>query len=197
MLVINATELSLICVKLPLLGLSYRRAAGTLLTVGATWGNSTVISRILDCLTRWIERALAYAFIAAVGLNFVNVIGRYGLGSTFLMTVLGAAVVAWRGQHLRMDVIVSALPFPIRRLISIAELAFIAVLTGFVMWNSAYYAQQMFNIGRVSDMARVPMWIPHGVVVVGFGLIALICCLRLVNLLAGHRSMGSKSGSEI
>ena len=168
-----------------------------------------MISRILDCLTRWIERALAYAFIGAVGLNFINVIGRYGFGSTILsadelqifimvfMTFLGAAVVAWRGQHLRMDVFVSALPAPIRRMISIAELAFIAVLAGFVMWNSASYAQQMFNIGRVSDMARVPMWIPHGVVVVGFGLIALICCLRLVNLLAGHELVGSKSGSEI
>ena len=168
-----------------------------------------MIARILDCLTRWIERALAYAFIAAVSLNFINVIGRYGFGSTILsadelqifimvfMTFLGAAVVAWRGQHLRMDVIVSALPTPIRRLISIAELAFIAVLTGFVVWNSAYYAQQMFNIGRVSDMARVPMWIPHGVVVVGFGLITLICCLRLAHVLAGRQPTGSKSGSEI
>ena len=57
-----------------------------------------------------IERALAYAFIAAVGLNFINVIGRYGFGSTILsadelqiyimvfMTFLGAAVVAWRNQ---------------------------------------------------------------------------------------------------
>jgi hypothetical protein len=26
----------------------------------------------------WIERSLACAFIAAVGLNFINVIGRYG-----------------------------------------------------------------------------------------------------------------------
>ena len=168
-----------------------------------------MISRIFGHLAWWIERLLALGFIAAVGLNFINVIGRYGFGSTILsadelqifimifMTFLGAVVVAWRGQHLRMDVIVNALPAPIRRLVSIAELAFITILTGFVMWNSAYYAQQMFNIGRVSDMARVPMWIPHGVVVVGFGLIAIICCVRLVNLLAGHKSVGSRSGSEI
>jgi TRAP-type transport system small permease protein len=168
-----------------------------------------VIARILDRLTWWIERALAYAFIAAVGLNFINVIGRYGFGRTILsadelqifimvfMTFLGAAVVAWRGQHLRMDVIVSALPAPARRLISIVELAVVAILTGFVVWNSAYYAQQMFNIGRVSDMARVPMWIPHGVVVVGFGLMTLICCLRLAELLAGRAPARSKSGSGI
>ena len=71
-----------------------------------------MISRILDRLTWWIERVLAYAFIGAVALNFINVVGRYGFGRTILsadelqifimvfMTFLGAAVVAWRDQHL-------------------------------------------------------------------------------------------------
>jgi len=156
----------------------------------------------------WIERALAYAFIAAVALNFINVIGRYVFGDTILsadelqifimvfMTFLGAAVVAWRKQHLRMDVLVNALPQPVRRLIRIAELAVIVVLAGFVLWNSTYYAKQMFDIGRVSDMARVPMWIPHGVVAAGFGLMAFIACLRLVEILSGRASDGGKSGTE-
>ena len=156
----------------------------------------------------WIERALAYAFIAAVALNFINVVGRYGFGSTILsadelqifimvfMTFLGAAVVAWRNQHLRMDVLVNALPPPIRRLIKIAELVAIVILAAFVLWNSTYYAEQMFNIGRVSDMAQVPMWIPHGAVAVGFGLMALIACLRLVEILAGRAPDGGKSGTE-
>jgi TRAP-type C4-dicarboxylate transport system permease small subunit len=167
-----------------------------------------VVTRILDRLTGWIERALAYAFIAAVALNFINVVGRYGFGSTILsadelqifimvfMTFLGAAVVAWRNQHLRMDVLVNALPPPIRRLIKIAELVAIVILAAFVLWNSTYYAKQMFNIGRVSDMAQVPMWIPHGAVAVGFGLMALIACLRLVEILAGRAPDSGKSGTE-
>ena len=156
----------------------------------------------------WIERVLAYAFIAAVALNFINVIGRYGFGSSILsadelqiyimvfMTFLGAAVVAWRNHHLRMDVVVNALPMPLRRLVRMAELAVIVILTVFVLWNSTYYAEQMFMIGRVSDMARVPMWIPHGAVATGFGLMALIACLRLVQALAGRPSDGGKSGTE-
>ena len=164
--------------------------------------------RILDRLTWWIEHVLAYAFIAAVALNFINVVGRYGFGSTILsadelqifimvfMTFLGLAVVAWRNQHLRMDVLVNALPPPIRRLIKIAELAVIVILAGFVLWNSTYYAKQMFNIGRVSDMAQVPMWIPHSAVAAGFGLMALIACVRLVQVLAGHASDGGQSGTE-
>jgi TRAP-type C4-dicarboxylate transport system permease small subunit len=167
-----------------------------------------VVSRILDRLTGWIERLLAYAFIAAVALNFINVVGRYGLGSTILsadelqifimvfMTFLGAAVVAWRNQHLRMDVLVNALPLPIRRLVKIAELVAIVILAAFVLWNSTYYAKQMFNIGRVSDMAQVPMWIPHGAVAAGFGLMALIACLRLVEILAGRETGSGKSGTE-
>ena len=167
-----------------------------------------MVTRILDRLTWWIERVLAYAFIAAVALNFINVIGRYVFDDTILsadelqifimvfMAFLGAAVVAWRNQHLRMDVLVNALPRPVRRLIKIAELAVIVILTAFVLWNSAYYAKQMFDIGRVSDMAQVPMWIPHGVVATGFGLMALIAALRLIEIVTGHAPDGGRSGTE-
>ena len=168
-----------------------------------------MVSRILDRLTWGIERVLAYAFIAAVALNFINVVGRYGFGTTLLsadelqifimvfMTFLGASVVAWRNQQLRMDVLVNALPVPIRRLIKIAELTVIVILATFVLWNSTYYAEQMFNIGRVSDMAQVPMWIPHGAVAVGFGLMALIACVRLAQILTGRGPDGGKSGTGV
>lgn len=166
-----------------------------------------MVTRILERLMAWLERALAYAFIAAVALNFINVVGRYVFGDTILsadeiqifimvfMTFLGAAVVAWRNRHLRMDVLVNALPPPVRQLIRIVELAAIVTLAGFVLWNSTYYAKQMFDIGRVSDMARVPMWIPHGVVAAGFGLMALIAGLRLVEILTGRAPDGGKSGT--
>jgi TRAP-type C4-dicarboxylate transport system permease small subunit len=168
-----------------------------------------VVSRILDRLTWWIERALAYAFITAVALNFINVVGRYGFGSTILsadelqifimvfMAFLGAAVVAWRGQHLRMDVLVNALPASMRRVVRIAELVVIIILAGFVLWNSTYYAKQMYIFGRVSDMGRVPMWIPHSAVAAGFGLIALVACLRLVQILTGHPAHTGKSDMRI
>jgi TRAP-type C4-dicarboxylate transport system permease small subunit len=85
---------------------------------------------------------------------------------------------------------------PVRRLIRIVELAVIVILASFVLWNSTYYAMQMFDIGRMSDMAQVPMWIPHGVVAAGFGLMALIAGLRLFELLAGREPAGGKSGTE-
>jgi TRAP-type C4-dicarboxylate transport system permease small subunit len=172
-------------------------------------GITAVILRAVDSLMWVIERTLAYAFIVAVGLNFFNVVGRYGFGITILsadelqifimvfMAFLGAAVVAWRGQHLRMDVLVNALPAQLRQLLRIVELAVIAVLASFVLWNSTYYANQMFTFGRVSDMGRVPMWIPHGAVAAGFGLIAFVACLRLVQIVTGCPSDAGKSVTEI
>jgi TRAP-type C4-dicarboxylate transport system permease small subunit len=43
----------------------------------------------------------------------------------------------------------------------------------------------------------VPMWIPHGAVAVGFGLMALIACVRLVQILTGRRPDGGKSGTGV
>ena len=164
-----------------------------------------MVSRILDRLMTVIERTLAYGFIAAVSLNFINVVGRYGFGITILsadeiqifimvfMAFLGAAVVAWHDRHLRMDVIVNALPMPLRQAVRMLELIVVAILAAFVLWNSSYYVKQMFVFGRVSDMARVPMWIPHGAVALGFGLIMLIACLRIVQLVTAWADAGESS----
>ena len=171
---------------------------------GATgWMGSvcSVIERVFDRLMWLIERTLACAFIVAVGINFFNVIGRYVFSITMLaadelqiyimvfMTFLGAAVVAWRNHHLRMDVLVNALPKKIILIVRAAELVVLITLAGFVLWQSSQYAWQMYVFGRVSDMAGVPMWIPHGAVAAGFGLIAIASCLRLARLAMGAPPM--------
>ena len=67
-----------------------------------------------------------------------------------------------------------------RTLLRIAEQLLLAVLAGFVLSQSYFYARQMLRIGRSSDMAGVPMWIPHGVVALGFGLILIIALSRVI-----------------
>jgi TRAP-type C4-dicarboxylate transport system permease small subunit len=152
----------------------------------------TGVSLMGDRMVRWLELVLAYAFLAAVALNFCNVTGRYLFGQTLLsadelqifsmviITFLGAGVVAWRSQHLRMSVLVGALPPPARQVIAFVELVSMIALAIFVLWNSTNYAAQMFKLGRVSDMANIPMWIPHAVVALGFGLIAIAGCRYLL-----------------
>ncbi len=158
-----------------------------------------MIDRIFERLTRALELLSALAFIGAVVLNFANVVGRYVLGQTILgsdevqifimvgMTFLGAVVVTWRQQHLRMDVIARMCPEPVQAALRWADLLLMAVLCGFVFVQSMTYAVNMFRLDRLSDTADVPMWIPHGAVALGFGLIALIAIRRAAAALAGRR----------
>ena len=149
---------------------------------------------MFDRAARVIELALALAFIMAVALNFTNVIGRYLFGLSLLgsdevqvfimvgMTFLGAAVVTRRNQHLRMDVLVRFMPAWLRLLLRVAEQLLLVVLAGFVLSQSWFYASQMLRIGRSSDMAGVPMWIPHGTVALGFGLILVVALWRVTGM---------------
>jgi len=159
-------------------------------------GKRPVIEKAFDRVARVIELVLAVAFILAVVLNFTNVVGRYLFGVSFLasdevqvfvmvgMTFLGAAVVTRRHEHLRMDVLVQFMPGVLRLALRTAEQILLIVLAGFVLSQSYFYASQMWRIGRTSDMAGVPMWIPHGTVALGFTLILLIAAWRLVNVMA-------------
>lgn len=157
-------------------------------------GGRSLIDKLFDRVARVIELALALAFIMAVALNFTNVIGRYLFGLSLLgsdevqvfimvgMTFLGAAVVTRRNQHLRMDVLVRFMPGWLRLLLRVAEQLLLVVLAGFVLSQSWYYASQMLRIGRSSDMAGVPMWIPHGTVALGFGLILIVALWRMAGM---------------
>jgi TRAP-type C4-dicarboxylate transport system permease small subunit len=154
-----------------------------------------MIDRTLDRFVRIIELVLALAFIVAVLLNFTNVVGRYLFGLSLLgsdevqvfvmvaMTFLGAVVVTRRNEHLRMDVLVRFMPEPVRLLLRIAEQVLLILLSGFVLSQSYFYAVQMLRIGRTSDMAGVPMWIPHGAVALGFALILPLACWRLATVI--------------
>ena len=153
-----------------------------------------MIDNVFDRIARVIELTLALAFIFAVLLNFGNVVGRYLFGVSLLgadevqifimvgMTFLGAAVVTRRNLHLRMDVLVRYLPAPVRVALRVVELLLLAAVAGFVVSQSYFYAGQMLRIGRTSDMAGVPMWIPHGTVALGFALILIVAVWGLVRI---------------
>jgi len=150
---------------------------------------------VFDAIARAIELTLAFAFILAVLLNFTNVVGRYLFGMSLLgsdevqvfimvgVTFLGAAVVTRRNQHLRMDVLVQFMPEPLRIALRAAEQLLLIAIAGFVVSQSYFYASQMLRIGRTSDMAGVPMWIPHGAVALGFALILIVTAWRLVSII--------------
>ena len=153
-----------------------------------------MIDKAFDRIARAIELILACAFILAVLLNFTNVVGRYLFGMSLLgsdevqvfimvgATFLGAAVVTRRDQHLRMDVLLQFMPAPLRFALRVAEQLLLIAIAAFVISQSYFYATQMLRIGRTSDMAGVPMWIPHGTVALGFALILIVTAWRLIGI---------------
>ena len=105
----------------------------------------------MNALMKALERALALAFIFAVCLNFANVIGRYVVGRSIAgadeiqiyimvaMAFLGAGLVAWRRNHLRMDVLVRFFPQPTQKALRALEIGLVVLLAGFTLVQSARY----------------------------------------------------------
>ncbi len=134
----------------------------------------------------FLERLLAIAFIGAVSLNFANVVARYGFGDSWaaadelqvyvmiFMTFLGAAVVASRSAHLRMDVLVRLLPERAQAWLRGAETLLVVVLSGLVAVESSRYAWEMYVLDRRSDNAGIPTWITHSAVAAGFALLGAV-----------------------
>lgn len=145
-----------------------------------------------------LETVLAWALIAAVGMNVVNVVARYVFGRSlsgadelqiYLLIALaffGSVVASVRGLHLRMDVLTRYFPTAMNRLLRALEAVGAVVLCGFVCFISTRYALRMVQIGTVSENAHIPMWIPHGVVALAFALLTLAGAAELL-----LRSMGS------
>jgi len=152
------------------------------------------LNRSIDALALALERLLGAALIVAVLYNFVNVVGRYVFGQTFLsadevqiyimvyIAFLGAAVATWRRMHLRMDVLVHRLPRGVQAALGATELGLVVVLAGFVLYVSSGYVKQMAGLDARSQNAGIPMWIPHSAILLGFGLIALLSILQIVQL---------------
>jgi TRAP-type C4-dicarboxylate transport system permease small subunit len=152
------------------------------------------LNRFIDALAVALEKLLGAALIVAVLYNFVNVVGRYIVGQTFIsadevqiyimvyIAFLGAAVATWRRAHLRMDVLVHRLPQRVQAALGALELALVIVLAALVLYVSSGYVKQMAGLDARSQNAGIPMWIPHSAIVIGFGLIALLAILQFIQL---------------
>ena len=152
------------------------------------------MNRSIDALALALERLLGAALIVAVLYNFVNVVGRYGFGRTFVsadevqvyimvyIAFLGAAVATWRRMHLRMDVIAQRLPRAVQAALGVAELLLTVTLAAFVLYVASGYVHQMAGLDARSQNAGIPMWIPHSAILIGFGMIAVLSVLQTIQL---------------
>lgn len=145
---------------------------------------------------RWLlaitRTAAAVCLITSVGINFVNIIGRYFFSVSipwaeemmlFLMVgcvFTGCCAVAWDGRQIRMDVVLAILPHKLRELIEVlSELTMIAAATAVTVFAWPVISQ-LAAFDERSQAANFPLVIPQVMVPVGYALMALLVAVRLM-----------------
>jgi TRAP-type C4-dicarboxylate transport system permease small subunit len=165
-----------------------------------------VLDRLVIAV-RWllaITRSAAAVFlIASVGINFVNIIGRYFFSVSipwaeeimlFLMVgcvFTGCCAVAWEGRQIRMDVVLATLPHKLRELIEVlSELTMIGAAAAVTVFAWPVISQ-LAAFDERSQAANFPLVIPQAMVPVGYTLMALMVAVRLLVRSRGRSANGT------
>ncbi|UCE31606.1 MAG: TRAP transporter small permease, partial [Burkholderiales bacterium] len=140
---------------------------------------------------------LGLLMLAGVALNFVAVFSRYVLGSAIFWTeevlvlitiwgvFIGCVAIAWKGEHLSMDLFSSKLRGLPKRVLRGATAATLVATSAFVAWQSWQIVALFVATDAVSAGARIPKVIPHSALLAGFGLMALVVIVRIRAYLSG------------
>ena len=137
-----------------------------------------------------IRAVLGALIFAGVALNFANVVGRYVFFRpiiwaeevlVFIMiwcVMLGATVVTWENQHLRMDALYHLAPPRVRRWLNLTATFAFLLAGAFVLVQSARVVALLASTGQRSVVAEIPMVIPYGALPVSFGIIVAVLVWR-------------------
>jgi C4-dicarboxylate transporter DctQ subunit len=151
-----------------------------------------IFMRGVDALLAVLRTAAGMMLVASVGINFFNIIGRYVFSISiswaeeamlFLMigcVFLGAGPVGYLGRHIRMDVVVLALPPRARKFFEIfSDLVTIAtcVMLAVFAWP---VVSMLAEIDERSNTANIPLVIPQSALPLGLLLMAFLIAVRLI-----------------
>jgi TRAP-type C4-dicarboxylate transport system permease small subunit len=140
---------------------------------------------------RVIRAVLGTLILAGVALNFANVVGRYVFLApiiwaeevlVFVMVwcvMLGATLVTWGDQHLRMDAVQHFSPPRLRRWLDVATTVVGLAVAVFVLVQSSRLLLLAAGTGQRSVVAEIPMVVPFAAIPVSFAIIAGMLVRRL------------------
>jgi TRAP-type C4-dicarboxylate transport system permease small subunit len=118
--------------------------------------------------------------IAAVAVNFANVVARYLFLRPFVWgeeimqfmnvwaVMLGAAVVTSHGAHLRMDAFYNLAGPRLRRALEVLSNLLAMAVFLYVIYQSLQMVQMLTGTGQRSVIARVPMNVMYAAIPLGF-----------------------------
>lgn len=138
----------------------------------------------------------------SIALNFANVIGRYVFLSPiiwaeevmiFIMVwcvFIGAILVSWDGQHLKMDLLSTKLKPPLKQIVNGFTLAVFLISCGFIVAQSFKAVSLFGRLGQESAVAGIPMVIPHSALLIGFLLMTVGAAVRYRDHISGRLGGG-------
>ena len=141
---------------------------------------------LMQITGRMVDRTLLLLGATPLGLSIPS-LSDFG-GFLFVASATLALPATLRaGGHVRVSLLLSLGGPTLRRiqggLVLIAALA----LAGFATWHSGAQALDSWRFNSVSfGMVRVPLWIPHGIMTLGFGLLLVAVIDELVAVLRGQ-----------
>ena len=158
------------------------------------------LSAIFRAITKVEETCIAWAMIGVAVLTIGNVVART-LGSSlafaeelsmFLViyaTFLGLGYGAGKARHIRMTAIYDQLPtLPRRRLMTFITATTAALLFGLTWLSLDYVFGTVRELGSVSPVLRVPLWVVYLAAPIGLGLAGV------QYLLAFYRNLTAREG---
>ncbi len=155
-----------------------------------------------DRLKAGLEAAVGGGMIAAVLLNFANVIARYVLLQPIVVAeeilqlmnvwvvILAAAAITREERHLKMEFVYDALPPAWRRGIAMLMTVLELGLTGYVIAQAVRVMTILYASGQRSVIAGIPMALMYAALPLGFGCGAVFLLYRLRTLVATRRALG-------
>src|SRR5262245_13443462 len=141
------------------------------------WCGNAMLRRLANTL----EAATATLLLAAVTLNFANVIARYVFGRPIVVTeeilqyanvwivMLAAAAVTRLDMHLRLDVLLPTGRPRLRRVFELAIAALGAGLAIFVVVQGVRIVALTYDVGQRSIAAGIPLAAVYLAIPLGFG----------------------------
>jgi len=139
----------------------------------------------------WIERIAAIMLGLVTVIIFISAIGRYLFNSPLpdafdisrltlaVAIVWGLASVAYRGSHIKVDLLAQAVRPSVRRWLDVAAWLVLLIFTGALVWKIGERVMSQFPGGEVTMDLRLPHWPFLGAIVLGLIAALIMTSIRI------------------
>jgi TRAP-type C4-dicarboxylate transport system permease small subunit len=141
---------------------------------------------LVQILGRVLDRVMTLIGLDPIGFTIPS-LSDFGGFLFVAATTLALPYTLRAGGHVRVSLLLSVGGPRLQRAITVLVLLAALALAGFAAWHSGAQALDSWQFNSVSfGMVQVPLWIPQGVMTLGFGLLALAVADELITTLRGR-----------